>query len=58
MYSLSEFRKLLGPAADGVLDEKIIAIRALEYALADLIIDQWLLRERSRPEADVRRRAL
>jgi len=57
MYSLREFRRLLGAAADGLSDDEIIAIRTLECALADVIIDLWL-RERSQSRTDMRHRAL
>jgi hypothetical protein len=52
MYSLSDFRKLLGSAAEGLSDDELIAIRALEYAVADLIIDDWM-RERNPPRSDI-----
>jgi hypothetical protein len=54
MYSLPEFRKLLGSTADGLSDDEVIAIRTLEYAVADLIIDRWL-QERSKLQVGARR---
>jgi hypothetical protein len=54
---LLDFRKLLGSAAEVLSDDELIAIRDLEYALADLIIDRWL-QERKQAQAGTESSAL
>jgi hypothetical protein len=49
MIPLAEFKKLLGPAANGLSDDEIIAIRDLEDRLADVVFDMWL-RDRNNPQ--------
>jgi hypothetical protein len=48
MIPLPEFKKLLGPAASGLSDDEVMAIRDLEERLADFVFDLWLM-ERNKP---------
>lgn len=42
MIGLSEFRKLLGPTAEGFSDAKVERIREVEYGIADAMFERWL----------------
>lgn len=47
MFDLIEFRKLLGPLADGLTDAEVKRIRDLEYGFASAIFDSWLRKRNS-----------
>lgn len=49
MISFDEFKKLLGPAADGLSDADIEHIRDIEYRLADIVFDDWLRKRNELP---------
>ena len=50
MFDLIEFRKLLGPQADGLTDKEVQRIMDIECGFADAIFDLWL-RERNQQPA-------
>ena len=47
--ALSEFKKLLGPAAAELSDSEIERLRDLEDRLADIVFDSWLRNRNSQP---------
>ena len=47
LISLSEYRKLLGAAAEGLSDERITQMRDVEVRLVDIMIEFWLRRRNS-----------
>jgi hypothetical protein len=49
MTSLEEFKKSLGPIADTLSEEEILALREQLDRLADIVFDSWL-RKRNGPD--------
>jgi hypothetical protein len=47
LISLSEYRKLLGAAAEDLSDESIAHMRDVEIGLVDAIIEFWLQKKKS-----------
>lgn len=50
MFDLIEFRKLLGPQADGLTDKEVQRIMDIECGFVDAMFDLWL-RERNQQPA-------
>ena len=49
MIPLEEFKKSLGPLADTLSEEEILALREKLDRLADIVFDSWL-RKRNGPD--------
>ena len=49
LISISEYRKLLGAAAEELSDERIVHMRDVEVRLVDIMIEFWLRKRNSAP---------
>ena len=45
--SLAQFKGLIGPLAEKLTDEKVMALMTAEYQLADAFIEQWRCKQQN-----------
>jgi hypothetical protein len=48
MIPLEEFKKSLGTLADTLSDDEILATRELMDRLADIVVDSWFRKQKSK----------